>query len=203
MAFLVSSTHSVFKIWLYLILSGSLLSLAPNLYAQSGEELLSQLFSKMSSLESIRANVSINGTTGLLSYKQPHNLYLKLSDGRIISANGRFLWFYNPSRAIAGKQDLKGSSGGLRGLLSGYETITASGRVIRLQSEKKAYEEILVSLSPDNVLKSIRMKRRGDSEYYEISLSGVQTDIGLPASIFNYHPPSSAQIVENPLNQRE
>jgi outer membrane lipoprotein carrier protein len=47
------------------------------------------------------------------------------------------------------------------------------------------------------------MKRRGDSDYYEISLSGVQTDIGLPASIFNYHPPSSAQIVENPLNQRE
>lgn len=203
MAFLVSSTLSIYKTCKYLALSGILFGFSLSLHAQSGEELLSLLFSKMSSVESIRANVSINGTTGLLSYKQPHNLYLKLSDGRIISANGRFLWFYNPSRAIAGKQDLKGTSGGLRGLLSGYETITASGRVIRLQSEKKAYEEILVSLSPDNVLKSIRMKRRGDSEYYEISLSGVQTDIGLPASIFNYHPPSSAQIVENPLNQRE
>lgn len=191
------------KLYLYIFLGSALLTVSTPIFSQSGEELLSQLFSKMSSLESIRANVSINGTSGLLSYKQPHNLYLKLSDGRIISANGRFLWFYNPARAIAGKQDLKGTTGGLRGLLSGYETITASGKVIKLQSEKKTYEEIIVSLSPDNVLKSIRMKRRGDSDYYEISLSGVQTDIGLPASIFNYHPPSSAQIVENPLNQRE
>ena len=173
------------------------------LSAESGEELLSAILCKMSSLESIRANISINGTSGLLSYKSPHNLYLKLSDGRIISANGRFLWFYNPSRAIAGKQDLKGSTGGLKGLLSGYETLTASGKTLRLQSERKSYEEILVSVSPDNILKSIRMKHKGGSDFYEISLSGVQTNIGLPASIFNFHPPSSAQIVENPLNQRE
>jgi outer membrane lipoprotein carrier protein len=203
MAFPHHPTTCRLKLYLYIFLGSALFIFSSPIFSQSGEELLSQLFSKMSSLESIRANVSINGTTGLLSYKHPHNLYLKLSDGRIISANGRSLWFYNPARAIAGKQDLKGSTGGLRGLLSGYETITASGKVIKLQSEKKTYEEIIVSLSPDNVLKSIRMKKRGDSDYYEISLSGVQTDIGLPASIFNYHPPSSAQIVENPLNQRE
>lgn len=173
-----------------------------SLSAQSGPDVLAAFLSKMSSLESFRANVSINGTTGLLSYKPPHNLYLKLSDGRIISANGKHLWFYNPSRAIAGKQDLKGSTGGLRGLLSGYETITTMGQSIKLESEKKTYQEILISLSPDNVLRSIRMKRMG-GEPFEISFSGVQTDIGLPASIFNYHPPSSAQIVENPLNQRE
>ena len=195
-------SHSFKKIVkLEIIVISLLLSSCP-LLSESAEELLSAFLSRMSSLESIRANININGTSGLLSYKPPHNLYLKLSDGRIISANGKSLWFYNPSRAIAGKQDLKGSTGGLRGLLSGYETISASGKVLKLQSEKKGYEEIILSLSPDNVLKSIRMKRR-DGDFFEISLSGVQTDIGLPASIFNFHPPSSAQIVENPLNQRE
>ncbi|MCB1142464.1 MAG: outer membrane lipoprotein carrier protein LolA [Leptospiraceae bacterium] len=173
------------------------------LYSQSGEELLSVLLSTMNSFESIRANITINGTSGLMSYKKPHNLYLKLSDGRILSANGKHLWFYNPSSAIAGKQDLKGGSGGLYGLLSGYENVSATGTTIRLTSEKKAYEEIIVSMTPNNILRSIRMKPRGRDSYTEISLSGVQTNIGLPASIFNYHPPSSAQIVENPLNQRE
>ena len=202
MIFRTIYSHSFKKIVkLEIIVISLLLSSCP-LLSESAEELLSAFLSRMSSLESIRANININGTSGLLSYKPPHNLYLKLSDGRIISANGKSLWFYNPSRAIAGKQDLKGSTGGLRGLLSGYETISASGKVLKLQSEKKGYEEIILSLSPDNVLKSIRMKRR-DGDFFEISLSGVQTDIGLPASIFNFHPPSSAQIVENPLNQRE
>ena len=88
-------------------------------------------------------------------------------------------------------------------MLSGYENVSATGTTIRLTSEKKAYEEIIVSMTPNNILRSIRMKPRGRDSYTEISLSGVQTNIGLPASIFNYHPPSSAQIVENPLNQRE
>lgn len=174
-----------------------------SLSAESGEELLSSFLSTMNSFESIRASITFNGMSGLLSYKKPHHLYLNLSDGRIISANGRHLWFYNPARAIAGKQDLKGGSGGLYGLLNGYETVTSSGKTLRLQSTKKHYEEITITLTPNNMLKTIRMKPRGSSNAIEISLSGVQTNLGLPSSIFNYHPPSNAQIVENPLNQRE
>ncbi|MCB1178184.1 MAG: outer membrane lipoprotein carrier protein LolA, partial [Leptospiraceae bacterium] len=124
-------------------------------------------------------------------------------DGRVISANGRHLWFYNPARAIAGKQDLKGGTGGLYGLLNGYESVTSSGRTLKLQSSKKYYEEIIINLTPNNMLQSIRMKRKGADSAIEISFSGIQTNLGLPSSIFNYHPPSSAQIVENPLNQRE
>lgn len=187
------------------ILSCLLLPLffSPAVHAESGEELLSAFLSTMNSFDSIRANININGTTGLMSYKKPNSIYVKLSDGRVISANGRHLWFYSPARAIAGKQDLRGSSGGLYGLLTGYENVTASGKTIRLLSDRKGYEEITVSLTPNNILKTIRMKPRGSSNFVEITLSGVQTNIGLPSSLFNFHPPSSAQIVENPLNQKE
>lgn len=172
-------------------------------FTQEGTESLSNFLATMNSLESIRANISINGMSGIMSYKKPNSLYVKFSDGRVISANGRYLWFYNPTRGIAGKQDLSGGTGGLYGLLNGYESVSASGNTLKLQSEKKGYEEITIQTTPNNLLKYIRMKPRGGSRVIEISLSNIQTNIGLPASLFNYHPPSNAQIVENPLNQRE
>jgi outer membrane lipoprotein carrier protein len=173
------------------------------IFAESGEELLATFLGTMNSIDSFRANITIGGTSGVISYRKPHNIHLKLSDGRVISGNGRNLWFYNPARAIAGNQDLRGGTGGLYGLLTGYETITATGKTLRLQSDKKHYEEIIITLTPNNLLKTIRMKPRGGSDFFEVSLSGLQTNIGLPASLFNYHPPSTAQVVENPLNQRE
>ncbi len=173
------------------------------IFSQGGGEVLSNFLTSMNSLESIRANITINGTTGVMSYKKPSSLYVKFSDGRVISANGRHLWFYNPAKAIAGKQDLSGETSGLYGLLNGYESISVSGTSLKLTSETKGYEEILIQMTPNYLLKSIRMKPRGSNQTIEISLSNMQTNIGLPASLFNYHPPSNAQIVENPLNQRE
>jgi outer membrane lipoprotein carrier protein len=193
--------NKIRRLYLPIVLKGLLVGLP--IYSQSGQEMLSSLLNTMNSTESFRANIVINGSSGLISYKKPHNLYIKFSDGRILSANGKHLWFYNPAKTIAGKQDLKGLTGGLNSLLSGYESVSARGNSIILESEKKAYEEITVTLGPNNFLRSIRLKPRGSSNFTELSLSGVQTNIGLPASIFNYHPPSSAQIVENPLNQRE
>jgi outer membrane lipoprotein carrier protein len=172
--------------------------------SQSPQETLDTLISTMNSVDSIRANLSINGTiNGSLSYKRPFNIHLKLSDGRIVAANGRHLWIYSPTSAIAGKQDLKGSSAGLGGILSGYESVTGSGKTLRLFSEKRYYEEIIVSLNSNNTLKSLRMKPKGSNDYTEITLSGVQTNIGLTSGLFNFHPPANAQIVENPLNQKE
>lgn len=174
-----------------------------SIFSQSGNEALSNFLTAMNSLESIRANINVNGMTGVMSYKKPNSLYVKFSDGRVISANGRYLWFYNPSRTIAGKQDLTGATGGLYGLLNGYESALVSGTTLKLSSEKKEYEEIIIQMTPNYLLKSIRMKPRGSTRVIDISLSNIQTNIGLPASLFNYHPPSNAQIVENPLNQRE
>ena len=91
--------------------------------AESGEELLNSIVGTMNSFDSFRANISIDGLAGSISYKRPGSLNVKFSDGRVLSGNGRHLWIYSPARGIAGKQDLKGLTGGLGGLLSGYESV--------------------------------------------------------------------------------
>ena len=172
-------------------------------FADSGEELLNNIIGTMNSFESFRANVSIDGLSGSISYKRPGSLNVKFSDGRVLSGNGRHLWIYSPARGIAGKQDLRGLTGGIGGLLSGYESVSASGKVLKLKSDTKYYEEIIVSVTPNNIIKSLKLKAKGRSDFMDISFSGVQTNIGLSSRIFNFHPPANAQIVENPLNQRE
>lgn len=172
--------------------------------AQSGNELLSSVIAKMNGLQSLKARINIDGTlTGELYYQRPYNIHVKLSDGRIISANKNIIWVYSPSRMIAGRQDLRGGTGGISGLLSGYESVTSSGNRLTLKSNTKAYSEIVVVVSPDHLIRSIRMKRKGSESSKTINLSISATNIGLPSNLFNFHPPSSAQIVENPLNQKE
>ena len=174
-----------------------------SIFPESGEELLNSIIGTMNSFESFRATISLDGASGTVSYKKPNSIQLKFSDGRILSGNGRHLWIYSPARSVAGKQDLKGSTSGIAGLLSGYESVTASGKTLRLKSENKYYEEIIVSVTPNNIIRSIKLRGKGKQDFMDISFSGVQTNIGLPSSVFNFHPPANAQIVENPLNQRE
>lgn len=168
------------------------------------QDRLGSIISSMSSFSTFRANITINGTvSGVLSYKRPNNLHIKFSDGRVISANGNHLWIYSPGRSMAGKQELRGSTGGIAGLLSGYQVVEQSANSVRLHSTSGSYEEIIITLGPNNLLSSIRMRPRGSSETIDIGFSGIQTNVGLSSSYFNFHPPTSAQIVENPLNQRE
>lgn len=177
-------------------------SFSPFLLSQSSK--LSKVIAKMNSLSSFRAKINIDGTlTGTLSYKRPYNLHVKLSDGRIISANKNYLWVYSPSRMIAGRQDLRGGTGGLASLLSGYESVKEMGNTIKLRSSTGRYEEVTVVVTGDNYLRSLKMKPRGSSSYRTVNLSIIGKNIGLPSNLFNFHPPPSAQIVENPLNQKE
>ncbi len=179
------------------------LTVPQTLLAQPGDgSPLSSLLSAMEGLESFRANVTINGSlTGTLSYKKPANLHVQFSDGRILASNGRTLWFYSPERAVTGKQDLKGMSEGIAGLVFGYEDFS-SGKTIRLKSDSKRYSEIVIVLDANHLPKSLRLQSSG-SGITEIVFSGVTTNLGLSASLFNYQPPSSSMIIENPLNYRE
>lgn len=170
------------------------------------EETLQQVIGKMSSLSSFRANVTFNnGISGVLSYKKPHQLHFKLSDGRVISANGIHLWFFSPGSNIAGKQKLyeSGGTGGLAGLLSGYSQVIQKGNSLELKSPAKYYSEIIVQFNSDYTLRSIKMMRSDSSNSTIIQFTGIQTNLGLSSGLFNYSPPSSAQIVENPLDEKE
>jgi outer membrane lipoprotein carrier protein len=181
----------------FLLLGGSL----RDIHSQSSP--LPSLLGAMSSFNTFRANITLNGSiTGTLSFKRPNNIHIKFSDGRVISANGKTLWFYSPDRGIAAKQDLKGSTSGLAGLLSGYEDVSV-GRNVRLKSASKRYSEISIALNESNLPRSLRMKPQASSESTEIIFSGISTNIGLSSGLFNFQPPSSSLIVENPLNQKE
>lgn len=182
-----------------------ILLLLAGLFSVTGAEnaRLKSLIASMNSISSLRANITIDNTiNGQLSYKRPNLMHVKLSDGRIISANGRFLWFYSPSKAIAGKQDLDGSTSGISGLLSGYTNITETGNTLILKSPDRYYEEIKIVIGANNLLQAIRLKTK-DQRFKNISLSNIQTNVGLPSNLFNLHPPSSAQVIENPLNEKE
>ncbi|MDF3821025.1 outer membrane lipoprotein carrier protein LolA [Leptospira sp. 96542] len=174
-----------------------------SLWAEDGRDRLNAVIGKLNSLESFRATVTVNGgVTGVLSYKNPYQLHVRLNDGRILSSNGRVLWFYNPDSSIAGKQDLRGGTGGLGGLLSGYESVTVSGRTFRLTSPNKRYSEIILVVSDNDLPRVLKMKK-ADDEITEVTFSGIATNIGLGTALFNFQPPTSSQIVENPLNQKE
>ncbi|EPG65404.1 LolA family protein [Leptospira wolffii] len=184
--------------------AAALLICGTSILSDPGRDRLNAIIGKMNEISSLRASITINNElTGTLSYKKPNQLHVKFSDGRVIASNGRFLWFYSPARGITGKQDVKGLTGGIAGLLSGYEEVTPVGGSLRLKSANRTYEEIVVTVGPDNTPRTLRMKHKGTGEYTSVSFSGVQTGIGLSASLFNFSAPSSSQIVENPLNERE
>ena len=172
-------------------------------FADNG--IVDSVISKMNSFGSIRANITIDNTVnGQLSYKRPNLLHVKFSDGRVISANGRFLWIFSPENRIAGKQDLDQEKGtvGIASILKGYENVNVTGNIINLKSPSRYYEEVRIVTGDDNMPKAFQLKTK-TGEYTNIALSNIQTDIGLPSNLFNFHPPSNAQIIENPLNQRE
>ncbi len=189
------------KYILFFFLLGCLPVLADS---QDGKERLSSVLAKLNTVESLRASITINGTlTGTLSYKNPYQLHVRWNDGRILSSNGKVLWFYNPDSGISGRQDLKGVSGGLAGLFSGYETVTLSGRTFRLLSNDKKMNEIIFIVNENDMPRLIKMKKKDSEDVTEIALSGIATNLGLGTGLFNFQPPTSSQIVENPLNQKE
>lgn len=184
--------------------AAALLVCGTSILSDPGRDRLNSVIGKMTGIDSFRASITVNNElTGTVSWERPNKIHVKFSDGRVIASNGRFFWFYSPARGIVGKQDVRGATGGLAGLLSGYEDVSAVGGSLRLKSATRTYEEIVVTLGPDNTPRTLRMKNRGTGEYTSVSFSGVQTNVGLSKSLFNFSAPSSSQIVENPLNERE
>lgn len=193
------------KIYTVVLLLGSILQfiLSCSIHPQSNPtSLLSSFITKLDSLESLRANVTINNSiSGILSYKNPANIHFKLFDGRIIASNGKTLWFYSPERMVTGKQELKGFSSGIQGLVHGYED-HSYGKTIKLKSENRSYSEIQIVVDNDSLPRSIRLVKKDDT-ITEILFSNITINLGLPSSLFNFQPPTSSIVVENPLNDKE
>ena len=133
---------------------------------------------------------------GQIYYKYPGNLHLKMSDGGIVATNGRFLWVYNPKSMRCLKQDVSGSSGGILGILKGYQGQKRGDTFVFKKNEAR-YKEIAVRVS-DGTLRNVTLKTEEGMQV--LSFSSLQVGVGIRASLFNFKPPPSTQVMENALN---
>ncbi|MES0491881.1 MAG: hypothetical protein ABUK01_17935 [Leptospirales bacterium] len=156
---------------------------------------------------SFSANFSYSSGSGVvrsgkIHYQYPGKVHIAFSDGRVIASNGFFLWIYSPSNRICAKQDLAGSgsvSGGIVGFLNSYEMTRTQNRFV-FRKLGANIEEVTVDILPDSkMIKNLRFKTKNNVFTY--SFSDIIVGAGVKASLFNYKPPTDAQMVENPLNR--
>ncbi|RME92817.1 MAG: outer membrane lipoprotein carrier protein LolA [Candidatus Hydrogenedentota bacterium] len=152
--------------------------------------------------KSFTANFTISGSSGNLMsgkiyYQYPGKLHVKTSDGGVIATNGRYLWIYNPASGRCMKQDVGGTGGGILGILKSYDG-KRSGDSFIFRNPNKKITEIGIRVSK-GMIRSVRFQTEDSS--YTVSFSNVQFSGGIRASLFNYKPPASAQVIENPLNK--
>jgi len=136
--------------------------------------------------------------SGKIYYQYPDKLHVRLSDGRIIATNGRFLWTYNSASRICAKQTVLGSAGGLFGFLQGDYTVHADNGRYTFKWRGETRSEISIKVD-GGILKSVQFKSKNDVT--NASFSNVVTDTSMKASLFSYKPDPDAQLIENPLNR--
>lgn len=161
---------------------------------------------KMASLRVFRANVRFGSgggmTSGVLSFQHGKS-HFKLSDGRVMAGNGRFLTVYNPATGTAGKQTMSLGGGGLGWVLSGFEYRVAGNQAHGKATNPDAkVQEVRIQWGAGSVLRQLSVKHKGSDAWFTIALSNVRTVGGFPASLFSYKPPAGSRTVENPMDQR-
>lgn len=166
------------------------------------QDALAQLRSRVGGMYgSFSANFTVSGSSGQVSsgkiyYQAPNKVHLKMGNGGIVATNGRYIYIYNPASGMAAKQDAGGSSGGILGLLQGYEGQVRGNTFIFKKPGTSRQVTVTVA---NNFVRTVQI-RYEDGGTTTYSFSGVQQR-GVPASLFSFKPPPSVQVVENPLNQ--
>ncbi len=176
----------------------------------TGEEALAKFRARMAGISTMRGTISWSDESGFIytgnfKYMAPGKIYVKFTSpsGKIIAANGRKLYLYNPSTNICGIQDLgSGGSGGIAGLVTGYMAIAfggPGGYTIKLSSNDKHYTNITLVTDGSFLLKKAILKTKTGGGT-TISLSGVILGEGISPGAFDFNVPPGAQTVQNPLN---
>ncbi len=174
-----------------------------SLYPQSNahiEKLKSQIPGFYSSFQGNLTFVYGSGVvnSGKIYYQYPNKLRVKLSSGRLILTDGKFLWMCTPSKLICFKQDVDSSlsSGGIFNILDDYEGKKEFGHYIFTALESENEKKIIMSIS-NKMLKSVKWKSKKNN--FTVSFSNLIIGASLKSSLF-YYKDSNAQILENPLN---
>lgn len=182
-------------------------------FSLSGEDAVEKFRNRMFRLNKLTGVISwtsLDGQTysGSFKYLGPDKIYVKFTSPteKILVSNGKTLWIYNLGTNLCGIQELsKGTtSGGIAGLVDGYNGIAAggdTGYTIKLKNEEKQFSEIILSVDGTFLLKGAIFKR-DDGRIISFSISDVSTEADVNPTLFNFKVPKGVQIVKNPMNIR-
>jgi outer membrane lipoprotein-sorting protein len=136
----------------------------------------------------------------------PGKIYVKFSSpsNKVVVANGKKLWVYDPGSSICGIQDLAGNgSGGIASLVNDYLAIVTSqgtgGYTLKLKNSNRTYSEIVLILDSSFMLKKATLKSK-DGESISFTLSNIDTSASVMKNLFDFSVPANTQVVKNPLN---
>jgi len=184
---------------------------ASSVFSLSGEDAAEKFRNRMFRLNKLTGVISwtsLDGQTysGSFKYLGPDKIYVKFTSPteKILVSNGKTLWIYNLGTNLCGIQELsKGTtSGGIAGLVGGYNGIAAggdAGYTIKLKNDEKQFSEIILSVDGTFLLKGAIFKR-DDGRIISFSISDVSTEADVSPSLFNFKVPKGVQIVKNPMN---
>jgi outer membrane lipoprotein carrier protein len=162
---------------------------------------------------------STNVSRGTLYQKRPDRFLMKFSDpaGDVIVSDGRYFWLYYPSadarqvlRApassnAAGGVDLQAQFLGdpLRRFTHTYHgSETVSGRkthvITMVPKENVGYRSLKVWVDAQDALVRRFVLTESNGVVQEITLSNLAVNPTLSNSLFEFTPPATAKIIENP-----
>jgi len=178
---------------------------APN-FAMTADEVMGKFRSRMYGAGKLSGTIEWGSDTdtrysGSFKY-MPGKIFIKFSNpaGRTIVCNGKKLWVYNQGSNVCGVQDVGGGTGGIAGLLSGYNGIVTGqggdGYTVKLSKPNGAFPEVILRLDQSFFPKNISLKNRnGNQLVFRITLdSGAVLN-----SQFEFNVPPNAQVIKNPL----
>ncbi|HOO73478.1 MAG TPA: outer membrane lipoprotein carrier protein LolA [Spirochaetota bacterium] len=146
--------------------------------------------------------------TGNVTYMAPGNIKIRFSNpsGKILVANQKKLWLYDPQNKVCAIQELdqeEGMSGGILSLLRDYEVLqtleSEEGYSLKFSNENHEFTEITLVLDSSFFIKKGNFKNKEGSGF-SFSVSGINFSPDIVKSVFDFNVPANTQIVKNPLN---
>ncbi len=192
-----------------------LMAAAQGAFPLSADDIAAQFKKKMYSVGKLSGVISYtlrSGRTfsGNFMYMSPGNIHIRFTNpsGKILVANTKKLWLYDPQSKVCAVQQLDeeaGVSGGIVSFLKDYSVIllpeSSEGYTLKFKNDEKEYPEITLVLDSSFFIRKGSLKNK-EGEGFSFTLSGVNFSPDMVKSVFDFNVPANTQIVKNPFNIR-
>ena len=177
-----------------------LMAAAQGAFPLSADDIAAQFKKKMYSVGKLSGVISYtlrSGRTfsGNFMYMSPGNIHIRFTNpsGKILVANTKKLWLYDPQSKVCAVQQLDeeaGVSGGIVSFLKDYSVIllpeSSEGYTLKFKNDEKEYPEITLVLDSLFIRKGSLKTRK---ERFSFTLSGVNFSPDMVKSVFDFNVP--------------